>query len=453
MARIIGITHRVKKTVKGEARPTLVCILDSDTVTEYKLEDERAELDFVLGQFPSKYRPVTDQDLLTGFQPHQVKWRKLKKEENPADLPNSLLRQSGKIWEIATKVPIAFDGLKAGDSVAMLLGGSGDRLAYAIANRGQKIGVTLWRIPPAAFVNWRQEKGKENDHRYLAELFVKQPTLFTKAVSRDLALIELREYFYRWQDAMKARLACERRLSQRLIGQIFLSEEGQFPEGSLKDFFAGQQANDLIYQALLAEEAQREKVLKKLVRQSEAWPVFQEIKGCGELLAARIICGVGDIRRFTTSSRPDGRKTTGEARFKAFCGVHVLSGGKYGQRPERLQFARKRLGEAANWQNIARQAFWLLVANQFNRQKKSAGGQLLLQYKEKFHQLYPEPICRECQTPFTKCQQPKKHKKVYSASHLHKRAVWRVATKMAEQVYGGWKALQQQNTSQKTEKN
>ena len=55
MGRIIGIRHRVKKIVEGEARPTVVAIKDGRESKYYELSDENAELDFVIGLFPVTY--------------------------------------------------------------------------------------------------------------------------------------------------------------------------------------------------------------------------------------------------------------------------------------------------------------------------------------------------------------------------------------------------------------
>src|SRR3989344_9210334 len=151
LGRIIGIQHRCKKTSKQEARPTKVHILDpnSKPVT-YNLDNDDAELDFVLGRFPIEFRATTAEDDLKKFLPHHIVWEKVdtKAGEKESDFPANLVRKVGRTHERAVKVPVTFDGLRAEDRVAMILGGSGDRFAYALTNRGKRVGSLVFRIPP-----------------------------------------------------------------------------------------------------------------------------------------------------------------------------------------------------------------------------------------------------------------------------------------------------------------
>ena len=80
--RIIGISHRVKKTKAGEARPTLVVIMDGDQITKFKLEEETDELDFVFGRFPTEYRKVVEEETdFSAFLDRHLIRQKPKKEE------------------------------------------------------------------------------------------------------------------------------------------------------------------------------------------------------------------------------------------------------------------------------------------------------------------------------------------------------------------------------------
>lgn len=58
MARFIGIQHRRKQTAAGEARPTMVCIMGGRRPVKLELVDEQAELDFVTGKLPVKFRLI-----------------------------------------------------------------------------------------------------------------------------------------------------------------------------------------------------------------------------------------------------------------------------------------------------------------------------------------------------------------------------------------------------------
>src|SRR3989338_11489293 len=91
--RFIGIQHRVNLSADEELRPTRVAIIEGETTHQLELATEQDEIDFVLGA-----------------------------------------------WNGA-------EGLHQGDTVAMVLGGSGDYLAYALACQAEKVGASVMRIP------------------------------------------------------------------------------------------------------------------------------------------------------------------------------------------------------------------------------------------------------------------------------------------------------------------
>ena len=235
--RIIGIRHRRKKTAEGEARPTTVFI------SEYKnpldLETETDELDFLLGRFPVDHEPVGDREVdwvildkegkvVSGtIRPHQCKWKKVKKDDAVLCRQNHIRQRLDDkglpVTEQLTKIPSAFDGLAQGDQIAMVLGGSGDRFASALSRKGEEIGAEVFRIPPFQLKEKRGDKDKDDDHNLLAELLAESPHLFQKLLAKDRALIRVREAFFLRQDAQRARIGCEQRLYQSLVGRIFLS--------------------------------------------------------------------------------------------------------------------------------------------------------------------------------------------------------------------------------------
>ncbi len=403
MGRIIGITHRVKRTAKGEARPTMVAISDREEVKTHKLETEQDELDFVLGRWAARWRKIKESEDLSGFLPHHIRRDKKTKESK--------------------QVPASYDGLRAGDMVVMTFGGSGDRLAFAIKRKLDKIGGRILRIAPFRLKEKRTGK-KDEDHILLAHLFMTETAEFQKMSDRDMELIETREAYFTRQEAMKARIGCEQRLRQRLIGKIFLSEEGGYPEETVEDEYDRLKASDAVLQALIAEEAAREAKMKKAVRKLLVWPnLFEPIKGVGEVIAARLIVAIGDIRRFETA-----------AKLKKYCGVHVLDDGR---------FARRRNNELANWNNEARQAFYLL-GDQFNRRPDSVWGKKLREYKAKFREKYPGPIK-------VKNAEGKEVTK-YSDIHVHKMAMWRTLTKFTEWLFAEWRRLESEKVSEDIKK-
>ncbi len=246
MARYIGIRHRVKQTAEGEARPTMVAIRDGDAVAVCKLEDDTAELDFVLGRFPTSWRALEAGEDSKRFLPHHV-------------------REQKRRGETTIRVPASFDGFKPGDTAAMTLGGSGDRLAYALSRRAEEIEATVLRIPPFVLKDRRDGAAKDDDHLTLARLAERLPELFQPVGPRDRDLIELREAYRARRFTQKDRIRCEQRLRQMVIGRVFLSPEGKYPEGLIEDEYDRERANSATFASLDEEEKTRTAELKLAV--------------------------------------------------------------------------------------------------------------------------------------------------------------------------------------------
>lgn len=405
--RYIGIRHRVKWSADGDALPTEVCI----NQTGYDLASEQDELDFAYSMLPTAWVKPEPGDDLSSFEPHHVKWSKLRKNQKmPEGIHKNQIQQDKDGVTVATGVPASYIGLEYGDIVAMTQGGSGDYFAYALARQGEEVGASVMRIPPFVFTKHRGDKSKDDDAKLLAALVQTNPELFFAVSDRDFALIRVREAFIARTDAVKARIACGQRLRQRVIGEIFCRPEGLYPEGGIEKRYDELKANDVIYGALETEEAKRERELGKCVPELDIYrKLFEPIEGCGPRIAAGIIAAIGDIRRFET-----------DAKLKAFCGVHIQKDGK---------FARLRHGQVANWSPDARQALYLLV-DQFNRRPDSHWGAYLLQMKANLRGKHPEPIVGE------------NGKKRYSNGHTHKMALWRTATRFVEWLHKEWWKLE-----------
>jgi len=305
MSRSIGIRHRVKKTSRGEARPTQVAVVEGRKIRTYNLEDETAELDFIRGYFPTKHRkPEADEDV-GKFPRHQLNLRALKKGEADGLPPNLLVMGEGKDKKkffLVTGVPAEWDGIMAGDVVAMSLGGSGDYLAFAISRRGDAIGSEIWRIPPSQLKSERSESdddSKDKDAELMARLVETKRELFRPVTPRDRDGLLLRINYRSFEESLKARIATEQRLYQRLIGEVFCSEDGLYPEGGVEAAYREAKANDKILLGQVAEEKAREaKMLAALGRLDAFRKVLEPVEGVGTRIAARILAGIGDVNRF-----------------------------------------------------------------------------------------------------------------------------------------------------------
>jgi len=352
--RIIGIRHRVKHTADNEARPTQLWFGYGSDQGLVELKAEQDELEFVR------------------------------------------------------------NGLESGDKVAMVLGGSGDSLAYALSRAGEEKGVRVFRIPAFLLKEMRGESDKDDDARLLADMLAAFPERFYEVRARDRALIEVVESFRARMDAMRARIACEQRLRASFIGKTFRSPDGFYPEGVLEDLFDVEKASDKILAALVAEEKGRNSDLTKALERLDVYTqIFADVEGCGMSVSAGIIAAVQDIRRFESP-----------AKLKAFLGAHLVMD----EDGEGFVFARRRRGRISNWNPDGRQALYLF-ADQMNRRPKSVWGLKLREYKVKFRRKHPEVVVVG-------------GKKRYTDGHIHKMATWRTITKFVEWLYREWWALE-----------
>jgi hypothetical protein len=397
----------VKQTVREETRPTLIAVKKDGAVYTCELEDEQAELDFVLGRFPVAFRNIESPEDLKGVLTHQIKWRRLKKNEKPESYSVELLRRSTDGFELATKVPARYDGLKQGDHVGIVMSGAGNRFAFALSTRGEKIGdVRVMRVPSFVLSRERGEASKDNDHMLLANLAETHPEFFYDVTAREREKIVVAELYRDRREVQHERIKAEQRLRSRLIGQIFLSEGGQCPEGAIEDEFKRARANSIITHSLREEEKKCEAKLRVAVRKLEVWRrIFNAIEGCGEVLTARIVSEIVDIRRFATAPG-----------LKKVAGVHVMPDGS---------FVRRRRGQISGYRPDLRQALYLLV-DQFVKRPDSLWGRRYRLYKKFQRQYHPEVVDTE------------EGKTQFSDMHIHRRAIWRTASRFVEWLHREW---------------
>ncbi len=467
MARIIGIRHRVKKTRDGEARPTMLAISDGDRVVTHELEDETAELDFLLHRFPIAWCGVDPGEDISTILGEQKQWlyhcktRKRSEDESVEGRHPSQVIEVDKITLLVIMVPTAYEGLQQCDTVASVLGGSGDRFNFALSRRAEEldrdplanavdratsefdssgtgVGTRILRLTPALLKQHRGDASKDDDHLLLARLVVELPDLFYEVRIRDRKYIKARATMRARRYVQKDRIKCEQRLIQRAQDVIFLSEEGRYPEGRIDDQYDALKANDTVFQALKDEEKAREVELRRAVSVLDVWTaVFEPIEGCGEVLAAGIITAIGDIRRFWVPRNPDDDRPSrtarirGASRLKAYLGAHVLSGGKYADVPPEQQFPRNRSDAVGkcSWQREGRQALYLL-ADQFVKRPGSVWGVKQRGFKAALRLRHPSVVVNE------------KGKKRYTNGHIHKMSIWRTLTRFVEHLFIQWTALE-----------
>ena len=524
MSRFIGIRHRVKKTAGGEARPTLLHVLE--TGKTHELEDDNAELDWVRGTFPTAWRPIKEEDDLSEINPRHLKWRTVRKTDDVSQVDPARLRTVKGKRQIAIKIPSAFDGLRKGDVIAMSLGGSGDRLAFALSKTAEEVGATVLRLPPATLKERRRGEEKAHDAQLLAELAREEPNLFHEVTTVSRTIIMVRERQSRRMDAMKARIACEQRLRQTFIGQVFCTD-GAFDELDIEAKFTAMKASDRILGVLVDEEKARIKELDRAVKSTGVWKhILDDVTGVGPAIAGRLISAIGNIERFmvepdqrvmdelyqrsvrleregdfeghkqyvkqgdsnfqtlqraaswcTKNSRPvqavlleeavechrersqlrHKARKKGQAKLKAFCGVHLVVSAectsclrRFSESAMQIKgtdkfrtdcpacggaihwkgvLPRNTKGRVSNWHPDARQALYLLSKEQFVRQKdRTRWGKMLLEYKRKLRVKHPEPVQAG-------------ERLLWTNGMVHSTACWKTATKFTEWLYDQWSEL------------
>ncbi len=410
MGRLLSFCFRTKKTVKGDARPTIVAIQTGDKIVERKLAEVDDERDFAMGRFPISYRSVQDHEDISGFLPRQCKWRRVEDGEDVSGLDAKHLRQVGsgkdKHLELCTDVPDEFEGLGVGDSVVMALG-AGDLLAAMLFAKGKKSLVKVWRTPPSHLKSYRPKQdceNKDNDHVYLLEMFQKQAAPFYEFRQPDMSLVSVAVKLRLRMETQGQRIAAENRLRQWVKDQMYLfdGEEEDVNEW-IEERCKILMRDDPVHAALVKEEKSRDRELRLAVESTDAWQIFEPIEGVGPRIAAGFLC-IGDIRRFQVEPNFDGADTDeerqkrknkamqkGAAKMMAYCGLHTTANASGPDANFYRVFPRHKTGEVGNWSTELRQTFFQL-AEQLNKKPKSVWGKKLLEFKDGFYQKHPYPI-------------------------------------------------------------
>ncbi len=432
MARYIGVQHRIKKTAKGESRPTIVTI-------------------------------VTDKGLQT---------LELTTEYNEAKF--------------------AHENLMPGDQIAVIMGGSGGRFIAGLARKGENIGAKVFGVPSTRFAEiYGKNRDKSKDSESLAELLSQFPEVFYPIRTRDRQIIILREMRNLLDEVMTQRIACGQRVRQNAYGKIFFESDDLYPEGKIEQEIKAELANDPIYQAFVKEEKIRKAQVKDACEGLDIYDILVSVEGCGPAVASRLIAEIQDIRKFYSPPDPDtmaflkteslnlekeanlesdishikdritpsmphfqvvqmvrswkqehGKEkeaelldksleihrqrhrlrqdalNKGKAKLRSYCGVGVKDG----------KFPRRKRGEPANWSNKARLALYLL-GDQFNMKPDSLWGQKLREKKKRLRAAHPEVEIVN-------------GKKRYADGHIQKMALWWIRGKFVEWLFGQWWKLE-----------
>jgi hypothetical protein len=419
--RVIGVRHQRKLTKDGEMRPTQLAIFENGELEKkVTLESSQAELDYAHGVYPETMDYAPAGTAIDEYRSHHVTRRKIASNQDPDDFQDRLTEREGGD-EYYFKVPTNYLGLQQGDLVVMILGGSGDFFAHALSRQAEKIGATVRRVPPFWLKDNRMFADKDRDAENLFHLHDLHPGWFYTAQVSDRRIMKLRETLKDWLQAMDDRKKCKQRLRQRSERAAYLSPNGQYPELTIKGRFQKARANSDHLAHLKQLEAQKLSDLEDATEKLAVYrQVFEPVQGISFRIAARIIAGIQEIRRFATP-----------AKLKAYCGVDVrrpdFERPDSGEDPPELNegvFPRQKSGHVANWQKMARQGLYLF-REQLPRQAGSKWGDKYRHFKQKF-------VGQE------------KHED-WSDKRIDTKAKWRTVTRFVrDHIYPRWMELAKQ---------
>jgi hypothetical protein len=289
VARVVGVQHRCKRTAEGAARPTAVALIDpaSRDVRVLKLETEQDEIDFVQGRLPAAWRPLGDDDDRSAFLPRHVLQKKPKKSDSP-DAP------------VRYEVPAAYEGLRTGDAVAMLNGGSGRALSIAIWDRCRTAGATLRVLTPGPLKDARDARGgaKEDDAQLIGELLIEAPERFAAMTEYDRLLAVAVLAYRAFVDTMKRRIAAGQQIMGIVRERAFVSlaDPGNAAHGlDLEHVVKEALANDPGHIALLEAEKDAEKKMEDAMSALPTYAFIRAQPGVGPRIAARLVVSIGDM--------------------------------------------------------------------------------------------------------------------------------------------------------------
>jgi hypothetical protein len=396
VGRVIGFQHRQKKTKDGEERPTVLATVGpSGEPLKFECPDDLAELDFVHGMLPTAWRPVTVGENLSGTQRHHIHFRPPNDNETlegalevwPRESLDIETKGRGKnktetLVGIPTEVPSEFDGVKGGDTLVGILGGSGFDFTIALIGKAAEVGAKVFLTAPHNLKAARdKEHGlKDDDADLLRRLYGERPEFFHEMRPVDALSWEV---FHTWDltaDAMKQRNKVVQRAERSARHAVYASKK--YIGSELARAVLTAKMGDKTVELVIESEKEAQRDLEAAV---EAHPLYQhlfaDIKGVGPRFLGKFLSAIRDIRRFP-------REGTGG--FLRFAGYAVVKG------PDgRHTIQRFRRGGGMPGNPEIKQAVWLLVDLQFSRQKDTPWGVRFQEIKAELHAKHPsvELIC------------------------------------------------------------
>jgi hypothetical protein len=477
--RTIGVWHRHKQLertdkdtldsgdgidteVVGES-PTIITVREKDgTMRTFPCASVEEELNFLFGVLPTSYRPVTPLDRPEHFIAEHIRYEVVKDDELWAQVPEhqrgvtSNEKKGTELRERMHEVPAEYDGLVEGDTVLATMGGSGSTYVQALARRAREIGARVLHVSPIRVKYYRMAKygdleltkdgevtlvGKvrslsrqlkklgegigeadvvnltamsdelkaieraaeakrESDAEHLIELYRARPDLFLPVMTFHAAFTYAGECFRVFIRAQEARKAEQLRLIAQAKAALYTHPEGIYPKGGITSYTEAYLEGNVALTALRTAENEDKKRLEKALhdpRLARLMEMYKEEFGFfGPRLFGALCAKVGTFARFKN-----------EWAWNKYVGTHVNDDGTFVRRG-------RGLGD-----DSIRQEIWLMVTNVIK--KPDLPWRVKYDtHKANIRTKHPEKVI-----------DPKTGKSRWSDIHVHKTAMWKIATDIA----------------------
>src|SRR3989344_5671093 len=246
--RLIAFQHRRKKTRSGEARPTVFAIQNGEGNRLLKADDAYGELDFVHHKFPTIWRDAQIGEDLSSRERHHIRFRKPNKptakepnvveetlestlaagwKENDLEIETKgrAPNKTKKLVGIPNKVGEDFDGVRTGDTLIGIFGGSGFSLVIALINKATEVGARVFLTAPKNLKVQRDEKHavKEDDAELLLDIWKNKPTLFHQMYETDVISWEV---MHSWDLTEHAVYVSNEYVGARLAEEVLKAKMG-----------------------------------------------------------------------------------------------------------------------------------------------------------------------------------------------------------------------------------
>lgn len=143
-------------------KPTqLAFFQDGEVIETLTLESNQEEIDFAAGYLPTEFRYARKDEDISDLADRHINWRKICKNEDESDFADYLTEER-KGGTYVAQVPAGFRGLKEGDLVVTMLGGSGGDFNHALSTEAERVCARVVRVP-FFYVGKHFPDDREND--------------------------------------------------------------------------------------------------------------------------------------------------------------------------------------------------------------------------------------------------------------------------------------------------